>query len=100
MLNSTMNEAIQSYNFVPFHFVSTFSSQVRKSAHQGVCSILRGSDFLFTDNAPAHHPAAATTAKFCIKEMEHAGGKILWSSTYFTEASVHTTPVFTDLFLL
>ncbi|KAM9804205.1 RRP12-like protein [Neosynchiropus ocellatus] len=48
--------------------------KVRKAAQQGVCSILRGSDFLFTDNAPSHHPAAATTAKFCVKEMEQAGG--------------------------
>lgn len=52
-----------------------FCSQVRKAAQQGVCSILRGSDFLFTDNAPTHHPAAVTTAKFCMKEMEQAGGK-------------------------
>uniref|UniRef100_A0A1A8PT41 Ribosomal RNA processing 12 homolog n=2 Tax=Nothobranchius TaxID=28779 RepID=A0A1A8PT41_9TELE len=48
--------------------------KVRKAAQQGVCSILRGSDFLFADDAPAHHPAAATTAKFCIKEVEQAGG--------------------------
>ncbi|TKS85555.1 RRP12-like protein [Collichthys lucidus] len=48
--------------------------KVRKAAQQGVCAILRGSDFLFTDNAPSHHPAAVTTAKFCIKEMEQAGG--------------------------
>ncbi|XP_013887776.1 RRP12-like protein [Austrofundulus limnaeus] len=48
--------------------------KVRKAAQQGVCSILRGSDFLFTDDAPTHHPAAVTTAKFCVKEMEQAGG--------------------------
>lgn len=54
------------------------SSQVRKAAQQGVCAILRGSDFLFTDNAPSHHPAAVTTAKFCIKEMEQAGGKMAY----------------------
>ncbi|XP_062257338.1 RRP12-like protein [Platichthys flesus] len=48
--------------------------KVRKSAQQGVCSIIRGSDFLFAENAPAHHPAAVTTAKFCMKEMEQAGG--------------------------
>uniref|UniRef100_A0A3Q3GXS2 Ribosomal RNA processing 12 homolog n=1 Tax=Kryptolebias marmoratus TaxID=37003 RepID=A0A3Q3GXS2_KRYMA len=48
--------------------------KVRKAAQQGVCSILRGSDFLFIDDAPTHHPAAVTTAKFCIKEMEQAGG--------------------------
>lgn len=52
-----------------------FPFQVRKAAQQGVCAILRGSDFLFTDNAPSHHPAAVSTAKFCIKEMEHAGGE-------------------------
>uniref|UniRef100_A0A3Q3MIK7 Ribosomal RNA processing 12 homolog n=1 Tax=Labrus bergylta TaxID=56723 RepID=A0A3Q3MIK7_9LABR len=48
--------------------------KVRRAAQQGVCAILRGSDFLFKDNAPTHHPAAMTTAKFCIKEMEQAGG--------------------------
>ncbi|XP_034536984.1 RRP12-like protein [Notolabrus celidotus] len=48
--------------------------KVRKAAQQGVCAILRGSEFLFKDNAPTHHPAAMTTAKFCIKEMEQAGG--------------------------
>lgn len=48
--------------------------QVRKAAQQGVCAILRGSDFLFKDNAPTHHPAATTTAKFCAKEIEQAGG--------------------------
>lgn len=51
-----------------------FCLQVRKAAQQGVCAILRGSDFLFRDNAPTHHPAAATTAKFCAKEIEQAGG--------------------------
>uniref|UniRef100_A0A3B4B912 Uncharacterized protein n=1 Tax=Periophthalmus magnuspinnatus TaxID=409849 RepID=A0A3B4B912_9GOBI len=49
--------------------------KVRKAAQQGVCSILRGSDFLFKDDAPTHHPVAMTTAKFCIKEMEKAGSK-------------------------
>ena len=59
--------------------------QVRKAAQQGVCSILRGSDFLFTDKAPSHHPAAATTAKFCIKEMEQAGGKFICVPFFFVE---------------
>lgn len=66
---------LKSYNFVPFNFMSAFPSQVRKAAQQGICSVLRGSEFLFTDNAPTHHPAAVTTAKFCMKEMEQAGGK-------------------------
>ncbi|KAJ8014068.1 hypothetical protein DPEC_G00036410 [Dallia pectoralis] len=48
--------------------------KIRKAAQHGVCSVLRGSDFLFADNAPPHHPAASATAKFCIKEIEQAGG--------------------------
>uniref|UniRef100_A0AAY4CBG0 RRP12-like protein n=1 Tax=Denticeps clupeoides TaxID=299321 RepID=A0AAY4CBG0_9TELE len=48
-------------------------AKVRKAAHQGVCSILKGSEFMFSENAPVHHPAAVTTAKFCCKEMEQTG---------------------------
>ncbi|KAJ8418157.1 hypothetical protein AAFF_G00138660 [Aldrovandia affinis] len=48
--------------------------KVRKAAQHGVSSIMMGSDFLFGDSAPSHHPAAVTTAKFCIKEIEDAGG--------------------------
>ncbi|XP_061083822.1 RRP12-like protein [Conger conger] len=48
--------------------------KVRKAAQQGVGSVLKGSDFLFGGSAPLHHPAAVTTAKFCIKEIEAAGG--------------------------
>ncbi|XP_065152602.1 RRP12-like protein isoform X2 [Paramisgurnus dabryanus] len=48
--------------------------KIRKAAQQGVCSILRGSDVMFSDDAPSHHPAAVTTAKFCCKEMEQSGG--------------------------
>lgn len=50
--------------------------QVRKAAQQGVCAILRGSDCMFGENALSHHPAAITTAKYCIKEMEQAGGRL------------------------
>ncbi|KAL2083097.1 hypothetical protein ACEWY4_020870 [Coilia grayii] len=61
-----------------YHGILSFTvhakPKVRKAAQQGVCSILRGSDFLFADNSPAHHPAAVTTAKFCCKEIEQAGG--------------------------
>ncbi|KAM9476778.1 RRP12-like protein [Clarias gariepinus] len=48
--------------------------KVRKAAQQGVCAILRGSDCMFGENAPSHHPAAVTTANYCVKEMEKAGG--------------------------
>lgn len=75
---------------------STFFSQVRRAAQQGVCSILRGSDFLFADNAPTHHPAAAATAKFCIKEVEQAGGKATLSLTYIADVSICI--VWTDAF--
>ncbi|XP_028916752.1 RRP12-like protein [Ornithorhynchus anatinus] len=48
--------------------------KIRKAAQHGVCSVVKGSDFLFGDAAPAHHPAAPSTAKFCVQEIEKAGG--------------------------
>ncbi|NXC39665.1 RRP12 protein, partial [Penelope pileata] len=48
--------------------------KVRKAAQHGVCSVLRGSEFMFGDAAPEHHPAAPSTAKFCIQEIEKAEG--------------------------
>lgn len=53
--------------------------QVRKAAQHGVCSVLRGSEFMFGDTAPEHHPAAPSTAKFCVQEIEKAGGVGHWS---------------------
>ncbi|XP_036430036.1 RRP12-like protein [Colossoma macropomum] len=55
-------------------FIVHSKPKVRKAAQQGVCAVLRGSDCMFSDNAPSHHPAAVATAKYCIKEMEQAGG--------------------------
>ncbi|XP_076021629.1 RRP12-like protein [Genypterus blacodes] len=69
----TYASTLQAYHGLLSFTVHT-KPKVRKAAQQGVCSILRGSEFLFTEKAPSHHPAAATTAKFCIKEMEQAGG--------------------------
>ncbi|XP_041802911.1 RRP12-like protein [Chelmon rostratus] len=69
----TYPSTLQAYHGL-LSFTVHSKPKIRKAAQQGVCSILRGSDFLFKDNAPAHHPAAVTTAKFCIKEMEQAGG--------------------------
>uniref|UniRef100_A0A6J0V438 RRP12-like protein n=1 Tax=Pogona vitticeps TaxID=103695 RepID=A0A6J0V438_9SAUR len=61
-----------------FHGLLSFTvhvkPKVRKTAQHGVCSILRGSEFLFGDGAPSHHPAASSTAKFCVQEIEKAGG--------------------------
>ncbi|XP_064418948.1 RRP12-like protein [Latimeria chalumnae] len=48
--------------------------KVRKAAQHGVCSILKGSELMFGENAPPHHPATPSTAKFCIKEIEDSGG--------------------------
>lgn len=39
-----------------------------------MCSVLKGSEFMFAEKAPAHHPAAICTAKFCIQEIEKSGG--------------------------
>lgn len=62
-----------------FYPLSLSFPQVRKAAQYGVCSILRGSEFMFGDTAPEHHPAAPSTAKFCIQEIEKAGGVRRWS---------------------
>uniref|UniRef100_A0A8D2DAC7 Ribosomal RNA processing 12 homolog n=1 Tax=Sciurus vulgaris TaxID=55149 RepID=A0A8D2DAC7_SCIVU len=51
-----------------------FATLIRKAAQHGVCSILKGSEFMFGEKAPAHHPAAISTAKFCIQEIEKSGG--------------------------
>ncbi|KAM3606495.1 uncharacterized protein V6R79_017417 [Siganus canaliculatus] len=69
----TYPSTLQAYHGL-LSFTVHSKPKVRKAAQQGVCSILRGSEFLFKDNAPSHHPAAVTTAKFCIKEIEQTGG--------------------------
>ncbi|KAB0399966.1 hypothetical protein E2I00_007396 [Balaenoptera physalus] len=48
--------------------------KIRKAAQHGVCSVIKGSEFMFGEKAPAHHPAAMSTAKFCIQEIEKSGG--------------------------
>uniref|UniRef100_A0A8I3X7P4 Ribosomal RNA processing 12 homolog n=1 Tax=Callithrix jacchus TaxID=9483 RepID=A0A8I3X7P4_CALJA len=51
-----------------------FAALIRKTAQHGVCSVLKGSEFMFGEKAPAYHPAAVSTAKFCIQEIEKSGG--------------------------
>uniref|UniRef100_A0A8C0PJ52 Ribosomal RNA processing 12 homolog n=2 Tax=Canis lupus familiaris TaxID=9615 RepID=A0A8C0PJ52_CANLF len=51
-----------------------FAALIRKAAQHGVCSVLKGSEFMFGEKVPAHHPAAISTAKFCIQEIEKSGG--------------------------
>uniref|UniRef100_A0A2K5QA56 RRP12 HEAT domain-containing protein n=1 Tax=Cebus imitator TaxID=2715852 RepID=A0A2K5QA56_CEBIM len=53
---------------------SAAHKEIRKAAQHGVCSVLKGSEFMFGEKAPAHHPAAVSTAKFCIQEIEKSGG--------------------------
>lgn len=48
--------------------------KVRKAAHHAVCSILRGSKFMTSPDPPSHHPAAGSTAKFCVQQIEQHGG--------------------------
>lgn len=48
--------------------------KIRKASQHGVCSVIKGSEFMFGEKPPAHHPAAASTAKFCIQEIEKSGG--------------------------
>ncbi|XP_064631172.1 RRP12-like protein isoform X2 [Lineus longissimus] len=50
--------------------------KVRKAAQMAVCVILKGSTFMTEGDPPAHHPAAPSTAKFCIQQIEeHGAGK-------------------------
>nr|KAF6425644.1 ribosomal RNA processing 12-like protein [Molossus molossus] len=51
-----------------------FAALIRKAAQHGVCSVIKGSEFMFGEKAPAHHPAATSTAKFCVQEIEKSGG--------------------------
>lgn len=55
-------------------FTVHIKPKVRKAAQHGVCSVLKGSEIMFGEKAPAHHPAAIPTAKFCIQEIEKSGG--------------------------
>ncbi|XP_074641768.1 RRP12-like protein isoform X2 [Tubulanus polymorphus] len=48
--------------------------KVRKGAQEAVCALLKGSPFMSQPNAPSHHPAAALTARFCVKHIEESGG--------------------------
>jgi hypothetical protein len=64
-----------------FHSVRliTFHPQVRKAAHHAVYVILKTSSFMTKENAPPHHPLSSATAKYCIQEIELAGGWLLSS---------------------
>ena len=49
---------------------------------------MKGSTFMTQGDPPAHHPAAAATAKYCVQQIEENGGKnkqahfILWNTVY------------------
>ncbi|KAL5020867.1 hypothetical protein ScPMuIL_000022 [Solemya velum] len=55
-------------------FITHKRPKVRKSAHQAVCIVLKGSLFMTTGDTATHHPAAIITAKHCISEIESCGG--------------------------
>ncbi|XP_077992398.1 RRP12-like protein [Glandiceps talaboti] len=61
-----------------YHGILSFTihpkPKVRKAAHHAVCAILKGSMFMTQGESPPYHPAASTTAKFCIQQMETTGG--------------------------
>ncbi|XP_069756548.1 RRP12-like protein isoform X2 [Narcine bancroftii] len=69
----SFSSTLQSYHGL-LNFAVHVKPKVRKEAQRGICAILRGSDFMFGDLAPPLHPAAQSTAKFCIKEIEACGG--------------------------
>ncbi|XP_058797316.1 RRP12-like protein [Phymastichus coffea] len=47
--------------------------KVRKAAQHAICSLLKGSDIMRTDNPPTNHPAASLIAKHCIQQLQAAG---------------------------
>ncbi|XP_043269034.1 RRP12-like protein [Venturia canescens] len=47
--------------------------KVRKAAQHAVCAILKGSDIMRADDAPAYHPAATQIAKHCLAQLENSG---------------------------
>ncbi|XP_001606680.2 RRP12-like protein [Nasonia vitripennis] len=47
--------------------------KVRKAAQHAICSILKGSDIMRSDNPPPYHPAAPQVAKHCLAQLETAG---------------------------
>ena len=55
-------------------FISHKKPKVRKTAHQGVCIVLKGSLFMIQGDPPPYHPAAQLTAKYCIQQIEACGG--------------------------
>nr|XP_032825258.1 RRP12-like protein [Petromyzon marinus] len=61
-----------------FHALLSFAThtkpKVRRAGQQAVSAVIRGSEFMFADEAPPHHPAAPSTAKFCVREIEENGG--------------------------
>ncbi|CAM1307241.1 RRP12 (predicted), partial [Pycnogonum litorale] len=64
-------------------FVIYAKPKIRKAAQHAVCAILKGSDFIMSQNSSDHqlervnnHPAGSSVAKFCIEQIEkNAGSK-------------------------
>ncbi|XP_048507370.1 RRP12-like protein isoform X2 [Athalia rosae] len=47
--------------------------KVRKAAQHAICSILKGSEVMKSENPPLYHPAAHQVAKHCLTQLEMAG---------------------------
>ncbi|XP_014218682.1 RRP12-like protein [Copidosoma floridanum] len=47
--------------------------KLRKSAQHAICSILKGSDIMKSDDPPTHHPAALHVAKHFLAQLESSG---------------------------
>ena len=63
------------------------TAQVRKAAQEAVRVVLKGSQFITTENAPPYHPAASATAKYCIQQIEQCGGEL--SNTVFLSSNAN-----------
>nr|CAB3265793.1 RRP12-like protein [Phallusia mammillata] len=62
-----------------YHTILNFTvhnkPKIRKAAQNAVCSILFASSFIIEEESKVkNHPAASTTAKFCVDHLEKFGG--------------------------
>ncbi|ESO86543.1 hypothetical protein LOTGIDRAFT_128850 [Lottia gigantea] len=73
----------QIYNSI-LTFITHKKPRIRKTCHQAVKIILKGSLFMLNDDNPPYHPASSLTAKYCNTEIEQCAGSSDVVNTLYT----------------
>ncbi|KAK6185603.1 hypothetical protein SNE40_007802 [Patella caerulea] len=73
----------QIYNSI-LTFITHKKPRIRKTAHQCIQIVLKGSLFMTSDDPPPVHPAASLTAKYCNHEIEQCAGSSEAINTLYT----------------